>query len=923
MQKARTEKIIAITLALSCLTAALITPSEVRAAVGGVQTCTASATCVVGEFLFDDSSAPISGASCTITSSNPDHTSYLSAEPLSGGGADGWYYHEFTAPAVTGYYSTLISCTVDGDTLSIDKSFEVVSTATSGDPDSVASAVWNYSTRTVTSFGSLISDIWNSATRTLTGAGLGSGQLATQDDVISVRNNIASLSNDSSDLAQIKETTEQTRLLLEQVVNKPIIENVLEQSIPGIGEKLEGTRAQANQLYVNNQFLTDKTANLASSWNSMSGKETLDAVLAISEVIGESGDSSSRNTMFGQANWVKDSWTWSQGDSIYNQLTSIQSKISDLKIGLANYQKNTALYNEVKSLVKDSVALEKVIGTVSDSKTSGTLFAKIKETSDLAANLEDKETQINNVLGAYTKSKDISLFTSKISDLQNQVIALNKVPGVVSAITKINPSDTNSVTNNLLSLKGIVDSNMKLLSLGSGQTMVNVWLEVGSIIFKTVATNPSSLISQKVDVKYYLPPELKQDDILKTDAGLTVNYDAEKDQLYVEGEFDLGPNQTRTFSVETKDIWSYQESQIDSLRNQADELFAPLQKTAYYAQGVSLRSDINANLDQILSLQGAAITPEDKIKAYRENEILMKSVNEKLAGLKDLVTQAGATGSLFGFVGGSQTIAVWGIVIIVVAGFILMTVFMRNASKKGKTKKVEIPVEGAKIEIKAQETKSGKGGKIGVLKLLSVVVISSAISATGSGFIVSKIVSGIYEQKLSVLGTETSAPQATSETQSVESVPGQGGQDIVKIVVPYGEEVTLYKNVGETALPETLSTSLNALRLDEKAGYVQVISQSSSMQNELSGVWIDENFVKDGEDLPDDSNIMEGNLVLIDETPTGWLRVRDSAGTLGNEIDKVKPGEEYLLVSQDADWYQIVLKDGSFGWISGQYSSEE
>jgi hypothetical protein len=510
----------------------------------------------------------------------------------------------------------------------------------------------------------------------------------------------------------------------------------------------------------------------------MNGKDVLDAVIAISGVLGESGDASSVNTMFGQANWIKDSWTWTEGESVYNQLNSIQGLVSDLKVNLANYQKSTASYNKVKQLVKSSVALEKVIGTTSDASSTGTLFAKIKATSDLAVSLDDKSAQIVSVLGAYTKSDKTAEFSTKVSALQNQVIALNKIPGAVSAITRINLADPNSVINNLLSLKGLVDSNKKLLSLGSGQTMVNVWLEVGSIIFKTVATNPSSLITQKVDVKYYLPVEIKQEDIIKTDAGLTVNYDAEKGQLYVEGEFSLSPNQTRTFSVETKDIWNYSSSQIDSLKTQAEDLFQPLLKTAYYAQGVSLKSDINANLDQITALQASAVTPEDKIKAYRESEILMNSVNEKLTGMKDLVTQASAAGNLFGFVGGSQTIAVWGIIVIVIAGFVTMMVFMKNMSSKAKAKKVEIVTEKVKVE----NTKT-KGG-VNFAKLAAVVVISSAVSAAGSGFLVEKVVSRSYEQKLTVLGTETSVPEVTPMPVTVlpqEEDLGTGGQYLVEI----------------------------------------------------------------------------------------------------------------------------------------------
>jgi hypothetical protein len=55
----------------------------------------------------------------------------------------------------------------------------------------------------------------------------------------------------------------------------------------------------------------------------------------------------------------------------------------------------------------------------------------------------------------------------------------------------------------------IVDTNKLLLAANTGQTVKNIWLEEGSIVFRSVAINPSHTISQKVAVKYYLPTELK------------------------------------------------------------------------------------------------------------------------------------------------------------------------------------------------------------------------------------------------------------------------------------------------------------------------------------------------------------------------------------------------------------------------------
>ncbi len=71
--------------------------------------------------------------------------------------------------------------------------------------------------------------------------------------------------------------------------------------------------------------------------------------------------------------------------------------------------------------------------------------------------------------------------------------------------------------------------------------------------------------------------------------------------------------------------------------------------------------------------------------------------------------------------------------------------------------------------------------------------------------------------------------------------------------------------------------------------------------------------------------------VEILQTPTGYLRVRTQPGTNGNEIDQVKPGSKYLLLSEDAvtHWYKIQLEppapglpEGRTGWISNDFAKK-
>ena len=60
--------------------------------------------------------------------------------------------------------------------------------------------------------------------------------------------------------------------------------------------------------------------------------------------------------------------------------------------------------------------------------------------------------------------------------------------------------------------------------------------------------------------------------------------------------------------------------------------------------------------------------------------------------------------------------------------------------------------------------------------------------------------------------------------------------------------------------------------------------------------------------------------VRIQETPTGWLRVREGAGTAYSIIMQVYPGENYSLLEEVEGWYKIEIDEEATGWVSSQYA---
>jgi len=60
--------------------------------------------------------------------------------------------------------------------------------------------------------------------------------------------------------------------------------------------------------------------------------------------------------------------------------------------------------------------------------------------------------------------------------------------------------------------------------------------------------------------------------------------------------------------------------------------------------------------------------------------------------------------------------------------------------------------------------------------------------------------------------------------------------------------------------------------------------------------------------------------ITVLTTPTGWLRVRDKASIDGKEIAKINQGETYEYIQQlETGWTQIVLEDGTQGYVASRY----
>lgn len=63
--------------------------------------------------------------------------------------------------------------------------------------------------------------------------------------------------------------------------------------------------------------------------------------------------------------------------------------------------------------------------------------------------------------------------------------------------------------------------------------------------------------------------------------------------------------------------------------------------------------------------------------------------------------------------------------------------------------------------------------------------------------------------------------------------------------------------------------------------------------------------------------------VIVKQTPTGFLRVRNEPTLKGVEIGRVMPGESLTLVEEFSNWYKVRLEDGTEGYISSLYAQKQ
>ena len=63
--------------------------------------------------------------------------------------------------------------------------------------------------------------------------------------------------------------------------------------------------------------------------------------------------------------------------------------------------------------------------------------------------------------------------------------------------------------------------------------------------------------------------------------------------------------------------------------------------------------------------------------------------------------------------------------------------------------------------------------------------------------------------------------------------------------------------------------------------------------------------------------------IVVKDTPTGFLRVREEPSISASEAAQVKPGDTFDLVDEQDGWYKIEYEKGKEGWVFSQYADKK
>lgn len=420
----------------------------------------------------------------------------------------------------------------------------------------------------------------------------------------------------------------------ENLAGQPAIEFVQPEPAD-LTSKIDSTGEALDRMYLGYQLVAGEAVLVGYNWDNLTVADVAQSTEKLNAIL----------EGIRELDWLTQSWGWGQLDAISMQEKLVKSDLVTLRSIVTTSGMLPVAYSELKSAVENLGVIQKLIGEKTDLADSQTLYGQYQQVRELAGEWDGLQRQ----------------------PLEAEILTLNRIPGV-DQILSIQGK------NRALGLMALASANKTLLAANRGEAIAITWLEEDPLVFKTLVSNPSPLARKEIAVKYYLPREVRDQDILIRDPNLQVRFDPDRHQYFAQGDLTIAAGDTRVVTIKISDMWRFDQGQVDRIRIQAGELVESLEGGRTFVDGVALKSDIEVALVKIGNLQVQAVTPEQRIAAFRQANSELAGASQKLDQIRRLVVKQGATGNSLnvirwggGFValGSGLSLGAWGVIVYV------------------------------------------------------------------------------------------------------------------------------------------------------------------------------------------------------------------------------------------------------------------
>ena len=232
--------------------------------------------------------------------------------------------------------------------------------------------------------------------------------------------------------------------------------------------------------------------------------------------------------------------------------------------------------------------------------------------------------------------------------------------------------------------------------------VATVWIALlagslhGQVVMRVSASNPSRLSASEVEVKQLLPEGVERTDVLDA-GGLDLIYDADAKRYCVTKKVELAPQQKVAYTVQLRDIWTFDEAELKKIDDRAEEIKRVLAPTRSANEGALLRERIGRNVAALLELQTATRIPEvsvpEHISAYDRNSVRFEAISEDAKTLEEILSIVGNSMIIEDFPDGvpPNVGTLWKVILVIVSfvGLLSVVFFFVWAAQLKKIRQAE------------------------------------------------------------------------------------------------------------------------------------------------------------------------------------------------------------------------------------------